>query len=140
MNMADDKVPFFATPEKEEKKEEKETVETTTGGADATLDDTVEAMVEEEIAKNERMSNLRNKAGVDYAPWMNIDKAQEKEIRQLSKEKAAVRAKQRKQELNLSGTLYFDSQAQELGGAGLNSKIIDGDVELEWVTKKETNT
>jgi len=137
--MADDKVPFFATPEKEEEKEEAIPTETPIASKE-TQEANIDAIVEKEIEKSNRMSNLRNKAGVDYAPWMNIDKEEEAKIRQMSKEKATVRAKQREKELNLSGTLYFDSQAQELGGAGLNSKIIDGDVELEWITKKETNT
>merc|ERR1712154_401801 len=34
----------------------------------------------------------------------------------------------------------YDSQAQELSGTGLKSKVIDGEVELELATKSETNT
>ena len=36
--------------------------------------------------------------------------------------------------------MYLDSQAQELSGTGLSYKIIDGQVELEWATKSETDT
>jgi len=141
MNMADDKVPFFATPEKEEEKEEKEEKEEpAVVEAVTSEEEKVEELVQDAIAKEKRAAKMQTKQGVDYAPWMNIDKEEEAKIRQISREKAAVRAKQREKELNLSGTLYFDSQAQELGGAGLNSKIIEGDVELEWITKKETNT
>lgn len=128
--MADDKIPFFATPEKEED---------TTASVEPIVDEAI-ADGDNEVQKMENMSKFRTKNGVDYAPWMKVGDEEVKQIRQISKEKAAVRAKQKEKELNLSGTLYFDSQAQELGGTGLNSKIIDGDVELEWVTKKETNT
>jgi hypothetical protein len=33
-----------------------------------------------------------------------------------------------------------DSQAQELSGGGLRTKVIDGEIELEWATNSETNT
>merc|ERR1719343_1038533 len=38
------------------------------------MDETVEEMVEEEMKKTKRMSNLRKEKGVDYAPWMNMSK------------------------------------------------------------------
>jgi len=95
---------------------------------------------DETILKEKRAAKFKTKAGVEYAPWLKMDAEKEAETRQIAKEKAAIRAKQAQREKELSGTLYFDSQSQELGGAGLNSKIIDGDVELTWVTKKETNT
>jgi len=139
MNMADDKIPFFATPEKEEEKETVASVEVTTE-PEFTDDVLAQIAADEEVAKGARMAKFKTKSGVEYAPWLNMDAKEEAKSRQISKEKATVRAKQKEKELNLSGTLYFDSQAQELGGAGLNSKIVDGDVELEWVTKKETNT
>jgi len=41
----------------------------------------------------------------------------------------------------VQGTLFVDSQAQELSGAGLRFKIInEDDVELEWSTGGEQNT
>jgi hypothetical protein len=33
------------------------------------LDEEVERMVQQEVAKSNRMSNLRNEKGIDYAPW-----------------------------------------------------------------------
>jgi hypothetical protein len=33
------------------------------------IDEEVERMVQEEVAKSNRMSNLRNEKGIDYAPW-----------------------------------------------------------------------
>jgi len=56
------------------------------------------------------------------------------------KEKAAARRKRQDQEKSVSGNLYLDSQAQELSGTGLIAKAVDGEVELEWATKSETNT
>jgi len=105
-----------------------------------TLEEEVETLVKEEVAKTAKISNLRNEKGVDYAPWMNISADDEKKIRQLMKEKAEARRKRQEQEKDVSGNLFFDSQAQELSGTGLNYKFIDGAVELEWATKSETNT
>jgi len=76
---------------------------------------------------------------VDYAPWMRISEEDENKIRAIMKEKAKARAARKEQERSVSGNLYFDSQAQELSGTGLKSKIIDGEVELEWATKSESN-
>lgn len=132
--MADDKLPFFASVGKE-----KDTPEVTPD-AEISIEDMARKEAEETIMKEKRAAKFKTKAGVEYAPWMKMDAAKEAETRQIAKEKAAIRAKQSQKEKELSGTLYFDSQAQELGGAGLNSKIIDGEVELTWVTKKETNT
>lgn len=100
----------------------------------------VEAMVQQELKKSKTISNLRNDKGVDYAPWMNISEEDETKIRQIMKEKTAARRARQEQEKSVSGNLYLDSQAQELSGTGLNSKIIDGDVELEWATKSESGT
>merc|ERR1719401_2316431 len=44
------------------------------------MDETVEEMVEEEMKKTKRMSNLRNEKGVDYAPWMNMSEEDEERI------------------------------------------------------------
>ena len=105
-----------------------------------TVEEEVETLVQEEMKKNKRMSNLRNAAGVDYAPWMNISEEDEERIRQLMKEKAEARRRRQEEEKSVSGNLYLDSQAQELSGTGLNYKIIDGEVELEWATKSESGT
>lgn len=104
------------------------------------VEEEVEALVQQEMKKSKRMSNLRNAKGVDYAPWMNISEEDENRIRQLMKEKAEARRKRQEQEKSVTGNLYLDSQAQELSGTGLNYKIIDGDVELEWATKSESGT
>lgn len=127
LNMADDKVPFFASAPKEVTEE-------------LTLEEEVEELTKEEMKKNAYVSNLRNAKGVDYAPWMNISEEDEGKIRQVMKEKAEARRKREIQEKSVSGNLYLDSQAQELSGTGLNWKAIDGQVELEWATKTETNT
>eukprot|EP00541_Cyclophora_tenuis_P004299 CAMPEP_0116568760 /NCGR_PEP_ID=MMETSP0397-20121206/15868_1 /TAXON_ID=216820 /ORGANISM="Cyclophora tenuis, Strain ECT3854" /LENGTH=258 /DNA_ID=CAMNT_0004096151 /DNA_START=89 /DNA_END=861 /DNA_ORIENTATION=- len=107
---------------------------------DMSLEEEVEALVEEEKAKVERASNLRNEKGVDYAPWMNISPDDEVKIRQIMKEKAEARRRRQEQERSVTGNLYYDSQAQELSGTGLKSKIIDGQVELEWATSEEQST
>jgi len=127
-----DKVPFFAS-------EEGSTAELKNPN-EMTEEEEVEMLVQAEVKKSERMSNLRNAKGVDYAPWMKISEEDEKQIRQLMKEKTAARRAREEQERNVSGNLYFDSQAQELSGTGLKSKIIDGQVELEWATKSEKGT
>jgi len=132
--MADDKIPFFASAGKEQDTSEG------TPDAEVSVEEMARIDAEETILKEKRAAKFKTKAGVEYAPWLKMDAAKEAETRQIAKEKAAIRAKQIQKEKELSGTLYFDSQAQELGGAGLNSKIIDGDVELTWMTKKETNT
>merc|ERR1719223_234880 len=132
VNMSD-KVPFFASsPEgKEEKAVEEPIVDE---------EQKLEEMVQEEMAKTKKISNLRNANGVDYAPWMNMSAADEEKVRAVMKEKAEARRKRQIQEKSVSGNLYYDSQAQELSGTGLNYKIIDGQVELEWATKTERNT
>jgi len=99
-------------------------------------DDLGDDMVSREV----KASKMKTKAGVEYAPWLKVDAKEKKKLVQIAKEKEAIREKQKEKEASLSGNLYYDSQSQELGGAGLNSKIIDGEVELEWVTRKETNT
>jgi hypothetical protein len=127
MKMADDKLPFFASAPKKV-------------AAETTFEEEVEELTKEEVEKTKRASNLRNANGVDYAPWMNVSAADEKQIQQVMKEKAAARRKRTAEEKSVSGNLYLDSQAQELSGTGLIAKAIDGDVELEWATKTESNT
>jgi hypothetical protein len=126
LNMADDKVPFFASqPEKTE---------------EPSMEEEVEELVDAEMTKTRKISNLRNANGVDYAPWMNVSAEDEEKIRAVVKDKAEARRKRQLQEKSVSGNLYYDSQAQELSGTGLNAKVIDGEVELEWATKSEKNT
>lgn len=128
--MAEKDVPFFADMETEGEPD-----------LDAlTEEEEVELAVREEMRKTRVVSNLRNANGVDYAPWMGISADDEAKIRQLMKEKTAARRAREEQERSVSGNLYYDSQAQELSGTGLNYKIIDGQVELEWATKQERNT
>lgn len=104
------------------------------------LEEEVEALVEEEKAKVKKVSNLRNENGVDYAPWMGISEEDETKIRQIMKEKAEARRRRQEEERSVTGNLYYDSQAQELSGTGLKSKIIDGAIELEWATSQESST
>ncbi|CAB9511617.1 expressed unknown protein [Seminavis robusta] len=108
--------------------------------AEETEAEEIERLVQEELRKTKRMSNLRNEKGVDYAPWMNISEEDEKQIRQLMAEKAAARRKRQEQERTVSGALLMDSQAQELSGGGLKPKIIGEDIQLEWATSREANT
>ena len=124
--LSDNKTPFFGT--------------SSSGPTDAQKDEEIEAMVREEMKKKKKISNLRNAKGVDYAPWMNISEDDEKKIRQLMEEKQMARRKRQEQERQVSGALLMDSQAQELSGTGLRSKIIGEDVELTWATSREANT
>mmetsp|Transcript_13628 Transcript_13628/g.27159 ORF Transcript_13628/g.27159 Transcript_13628/m.27159 type:complete len:293 (+) Transcript_13628:153-1031(+) len=131
LHMSDDKDMFFAELEDSELPEmDKE----------MTVEEEVEELVKVELAKNKKMSNLRNANGVDYAPWMGISADDETKIRQLVSDKAIARRKRQQQEKDVSGNLYLDSQAQELSGTGLNFKLIGDEVELEFGTKSEKNT
>lgn len=131
--MAEKKVPFFATGDSSS-----ETAPSSK--KEQTLEEEVEEMTQAEVNKMRRASNLRNANGVDYAPWMNISAEDEEKIRQVMKEKAEARRKRQLQEQTVSGALLMDSQAQELSGGGLRTKVIDGQVELEWATNSEANT
>ncbi|KAI2507772.1 hypothetical protein MHU86_6668 [Fragilaria crotonensis] len=104
------------------------------------LEEEVELLTQEEITKVKRASNLRNANGVDYAPWMGISEEDENRIKQMMKERASARRKRQEQEKDVSGALFSDSQAQELSGTGLKTKVIDGAVELEWATNSEKDT
>jgi hypothetical protein len=130
--MADKKTPFFASGA--------EAPAPAAPAKEKTLDDEVDELTTAEMSKMKRASNLRNSNGVDYAPWMNISEDDENKIRQVMKEKAEARRKRQEQEKSVSGALLMDSQAQELSGGGLRSKIINGEVELEWATSSEANT
>jgi len=127
--MAEEK-PFFATNE----------VEAPANADEMTLEEEIQAMVDKEVEKGKLVSKLKTSDGVDYAPWMKISEEDEKAIYQTMKEKAMARRKRQEEQQNVSGNLYLDSQAQELSGTGLNSKIMGMDVELEWATSAETNT
>jgi hypothetical protein len=72
---------------------------------------------------------------------MNISKEDEGKIRAIMREKAAARRARQAQEQTVQGALLKDSQAQELSGGGLRSKVLDKNtVELEWGTSNEANT
>ena len=105
-------------------------------------EDDVESMVEKELSKTTKLGKLRNEqSGIEYAPWLKVSEKDEAQMRQIMKEKAAARKRREEQEKEVSGTLLMDSQAQELSGTGLRSKIIDGNsVELEWATAGEKFT
>jgi len=137
-------VPFFA--QEETKKEEPPAPAAAAAVAEEksldsmTMEEEVELLVQKELSKTKRMSNLRNEKGVEFAPWMGISEADENQIRALMREKTEARRKRQEQERDVTGNLYRDSQAQELSGTGLTYKIIDGEVELEWATKSESDT
>jgi hypothetical protein len=134
--MTEKKVPFFASDQ-----ESKPAAPEAPVAADKSLDDEVDELTKEEIAKMKRTSNLRNANGVDYAPWMQISADDEVKIKQMMKSKTVARLARQEQERTISGALLVDSQAQELSGGGLRSKVIDSNsIELEWATNAETNT
>lgn len=127
-------LPFFAQTTEEK------APETTEDPENMTLEEEVEMLVNKEKAKMAKMSKLSSASGVEYAPWMGISEKEEQEIRNIMREKTAARRAREQQQKDVSGNLYLDSQAQELSGTGLSYKIIDGEVELEWATKSETDT
>lgn len=132
--MADDKkaFAFFA------KEAPEETPDDVVADVVLSEDEEVELLVEAEMRKTVKAGKLSTKAGVEFAPWMK--EGDEKQVRAIMKEKAAARRKRQVEEQSVSGNLYYDSQAQELSGTGLNAKVINGEVELEWATKSERNT
>jgi len=132
------KIPFFASQEEEE--ETTNELPTESELDSLTFEEEVDTLVKAEVKKSNRMSNLRNANGVEYAPWMRISVDEEDKIKMMMRDKAEARRKRQVQEQSVTGNLYLDSQAQELSGTGLKSKVIDGDVELEWATMTEDNT
>ena len=126
--------PFFASEEKADDPAATADVD------NMTLDEEVEELTREEVRKMKRASNLRNANGVEYAPWMNITPEEEEKIKSVMKQKAEARRKRQEQEQSVSGALLMDSQAQELSGGGLSTKVIDGEVELTWATNSERST
>jgi hypothetical protein len=129
---------FFSKPQEEEK--EAPATEAPTAEAEKTIEEEVDELIQDEMATAVKVSKLKTAAGVDYAPWMKVDEQDEAKMRAVMREKAEARRKRELQEKEVSGNLYFDSQAQELSGTGLNAKVISGEVELEWATKTEKNT
>jgi len=104
------------------------------------MEEEVEMLVQKELGKTKRMSNLKNANGVEYAPWMGIGEVEEAKIRNLMRDKTEARRKRQEEAQDVTGNLFRDSQAQELSGTGLSYKIIDGEVELTWATKTERDT
>merc|ERR1719390_100980 len=80
---AEEKVPFFATDSKPA-----EPVVAEAAPEEPAVEASTDEEVSAEIKKAKRVSNLRNSAGVDYAPWMRITAEDEAKIKQVMKEKA----------------------------------------------------
>ena len=135
-------LPFFAQETQEENDASTPTIdeEPTLDATNMSVDEEVEMLVEQEKAKMAKISKLSSSNGVEYAPWMGITEYEEAEIRKIMRDKTTARRARQQQQKDVSGNLYLDSQAQELSGTGLSYKIIDGQVELEWATKSETDT
>ena len=136
-------LPFFAQEEKKSANANaNDEAEALLGDLDAmSMEEEIELLVQKELSKTKRMSNLRNEKGVEYAPWMGISESDESKIRSLMRERTEARRKRQEEARDVSGNLFRDSQAQELSGTGLSYKIIgSGEVELQWATRTETNT
>lgn len=104
------------------------------------MEEEIELLVQKELGKTKRMSNLRNGDGVEYAPWMGISEDEENKIRALMRDRTEARRRRQEEAQDVTGNLFRDSQAQELSGTGLSYKIIDGAVELSWATRRENDT
>ena len=122
------KVPFYAQPEESEQATPEEEGTVAVQEEEMSLEAEIEELTQEEVRKMKKASNLRNANGVEYAPWMNISPEDEQEIRKMMKSKAEARRRRQIEEASATGALIMDSQAQELSGGGLRTKIIDGDV------------
>jgi len=138
-------LPFFAQEQKTKAKSTTPTIEVDTPADTSKMDamtfeEEVEYLMKEEERKMAKISKLKGYNGVEYAPWMGVTEFEEAEIRKIMVEKTIARRNRQEQQKDVSGNLYLDSQAQELSGTGLSYKIIDGEVELEWATKSETDT
>ena len=105
-----------------------------------TEEEEIEELTRLELEKTSKVSKFRNANGVEYAPWSKVTEEDEARIRQIVKEKTALRRRQQEQNAEVRGNLAVDSQAQELSGGGLNFKIIGDEVELEWATTSEKDT
>lgn len=128
--------PFFAEGEADEAPAEAPAAAV----EEKSLEEEIEELTNDEVRKLKKASKLKTASGVEYAPWMKISDEEEQEIRRVMKSKAAARRKRQLEEQAASGALIMDSQAQELSGGGLQTKVIDGEVELEWTTSSEAAT
>jgi hypothetical protein len=136
LSMTEKKVPFFASSGSDGPSSP-----AAAAAAEKTLEEEVDEMTQEEVKKLKRQSNLRNANGVDYAPWMKISEEDETKIKRMMMEKQSARRKRQEQEKTVSGALLVDSQAQELSGGGLRSKVLSNtEIELEWATNSEVST
>jgi len=79
-------------------------------------------------------NNMRSESGVEFAPWMKIDA---EAIAKAEKERKERKARQAAQSRNVDA-MELDPQAAELGGGGLNSKVLsEEEIELRWSTGGE---
>jgi len=80
-------------------------------------------------------NNLRSEAGVEFAPWMQLDP---EEVARVERERAKRLAKGAESAQNI-GAMVSDPQAAEVGaGGGLKSKVLsEEEVELRWATADE---
>jgi len=137
------KIHFFAGVFSSDKKSEDETplANTSSDTSEKSFEEQVEEMTKQEMEKVRKASRLKMADGQQYAPWMKVSDEEEAKIRQVMKEKAAIRMKRQMEEQRVSGSLLTDSQAQELSGSGLRAKVIDSSsIELEWATSAEVST
>lgn len=125
--------PFFAQDETE--------TTSTAANTEETQEEEIDRLVKEQIEKMKRVSKLSSvTSGVDFAPWMKATQEDTERIRKSVTDKVIASRARADQQKKTTGTLYMDSQAQELSGTGLKCKVIDESVELEWATSVETDT
>lgn len=109
--------------------------------SEGTEEEVLEKAIQEELKKGQKVSKFKNDKGMDFAPWLQMSEKDEQDLRFVVKDREAARQRRLEEEKRVSGALRSDSQAQELSGAGLRSKIVDEEsVELEWNTNREANT
>jgi len=136
------KVPFFADTSGDAEEAAPAPVDAPEApvAEEKTVEEEAEELAQEEIRKRKKVTKLKTPGGVEYAPWMKMSGDEEEEIRKVMKSKAEARRRRSLEEQNASGALIMDSQAQELSGGGLQTKVINGDIELEWSTSSEAST
>ena len=96
---------------------------------EASVEEEVERIFQEEKEKTLRMSRFSNEKGVEYAPWMNMSPEDEARIRTLAREKTVARKKRQMQEQNVRGSLLKDSTNQELSDCNIKLLI---PIRLNW--------
>lgn len=80
------------------------------------------------------INNMKSESGVEFAPWMKIDA---EAIARADKERKERKARQAAITRSLD-VMELDPQAAELGGGGLQSKVLsEEEVELRWSTGDE---